>query len=184
MSHLENTPVVVEDTQHSEHYLIQHHLGPYSKSGNESYQEGLKEAARAVAAREEVTSPKTGILPAVSATASGGPLANPKHIRAQKDGKTPLEYLIYSVLADEAHVLKHGADKYGVRNWRQDAILASTYEGAMLRHFLAWAMGEDTDPDSGYSHLIHLRACAAVCLDAQKAGTFIDDRDRQESKDA
>ena len=107
---------------------------------------------------------------------------NPKHIQAQKEGKCPMEYLVYSALIEEAQVLKHGADKYGVRNWRRDKILASTYEGAMLRHFLAWAMGQDIDPDSGKSPLTHLRACCAVVLDAVEHGTLIDDRGRCESK--
>lgn len=106
---------------------------------------------------------------------------NPKYVQAQKDGKMPLEYLVYSVLVQDAIVHKHGADKYGVRNWREDAITASTYEGAMLRHFLAWAQGEDIDPDSGQPHLSHLRACCAVVLDADAHGKLIDDRDRKVS---
>ena len=108
---------------------------------------------------------------------------NPKLIQAQKDGKVPMEYLVYSVLADDARCHKNGADKYGVRNWLVDRILASTYEGAMLRHFLAWARGEDLDPDDDLPHLTHLRACCAIVLDAEKHGTLIDDRDRVESKD-
>jgi hypothetical protein len=108
---------------------------------------------------------------------------NPKHIQAQKEGKTPFEYLIYEVLAGDAEVHKSGADKYGVRNWRQDEILASTYEGAILRHFTAWAQGQDLDPDSGASHLYHIRACCAIILDADMRGTLIDDRDRVESKE-
>ena len=107
---------------------------------------------------------------------------NPKHIRAQKDGKCPMEYLCYPALMAEARVLKHGADKYGVRNWRIDKILASTYEGAIMRHLLAWATGADADPDSGESHLAHIRACCAVVLDAIAHDTLIDDRDRKESK--
>ena len=108
---------------------------------------------------------------------------NPKHIQAQKDGKNPMEYLVYSVLPLDAKCHKHGADKYGVRNWRKDKILASTYEGAILRHFLQWASGEDMDPDSGLPHLTHLRACAAVVLDAAEHGTLIDDRTRLETKE-
>jgi hypothetical protein len=107
---------------------------------------------------------------------------NPKLVQARKEGKIPLEYLVYSVLPDDAYVHKHGGDKYGIRNWRIDEILASTYEGAILRHFLSWAQGEDLDPDSGKSHLTHIRACCAVVLDAERAGKLIDDRDRKESK--
>lgn len=107
---------------------------------------------------------------------------NPKYVRAQKDCKTPMECLITSVLASEARVLAHGADKYGVRNWRLDEILASTYEGAMMRHLIAWMQGEDTDPDSGEPHLSHLRACAGVVMDADMHGKMVDDRGRMESK--
>ena len=107
---------------------------------------------------------------------------NPKHIQAMKEGKAPMEYLPYSVLADDARCHKGGADKYGVNNWLLDKIRATTYIGAMLRHLFAWACGQDLDPESGLSHLTHLRACCAIVLDAQKHGTLIDDRDRVESK--
>lgn len=108
---------------------------------------------------------------------------NPKYIQAQKDGKVRMECLVTSVLASEARVLAHGADKYGARNWRKDEILASTYEGAMMRHLFAWINGEDIDPDSGEPHLSHLRACAAVVMDADDHGKLVDDRNRMESKD-
>lgn len=107
---------------------------------------------------------------------------NPKHIQALKDGKAPLEYLVTSCFEDDAAVHKHGADKYGKFNWRVDEITASTYVGAMFRHLKAWTEGQDLDPDSGRSHLTHLRACCAVVLDAQKYGTLIDDRHVVESK--
>lgn len=108
---------------------------------------------------------------------------NPKHIRALKDGKVPYEYLVLSVLEDDAHVHKGGGDKYGIRNWTIDNILASTYIGAMFRHYKAWCEGEDLDPESGRPHLTHLRACCAVVMDGQKHGKLIDDRLKAESKD-
>jgi hypothetical protein len=108
---------------------------------------------------------------------------NPKHIQALKEGKTPLEHLVGGkVDAAEARVLAHGAGKYGVRNWRKDPILLKTYVGAIRRHLNAWADGEDLDPDSGESHLAHIRACCAVALDAMNQGTAQDDRLFMESK--
>ena len=101
---------------------------------------------------------------------------NPKQVRAEKDGKVPYEYLVLSVLEDDAYVHKHGGEKYGKRNWTIDEINASTYIGAMFRHYKAWAEGEDLDPDSGRPHLTHLRACCAVVMDADKHGKLIDDR--------
>lgn len=105
-----------------------------------------------------------------------GRKANPKQVQAEKDGKTPYEYLVLSVLEDDAHVHKHGGDKYGKRNWQLNEILASTYIGAMFRHYKAWSEGEDLDPDSGRPHLTHLRACCAVVMDGAKHGKLIDDR--------
>jgi hypothetical protein len=108
---------------------------------------------------------------------------NPKHVRALKDGKAPLEALIGGkVDAEEAWVLAHGGAKYGVRNWLLDPILLKTYVGAIRRHLNAWADGEDLDPDSGKSHLAHIRACCAVALDAMNHGTAVDNRLEMESK--
>ena len=111
------------------------------------------------------------------------PKDNPKHIRAQKDGKSQLEYLPVSMWPMDAAVHKTGGVKYGLRNWRLDSILASTYVGAMLRHLSAWIEGEDIDPESGYPHLTHLRACCAVVLDGNAYGKLVDDRLLCESKD-
>jgi hypothetical protein len=108
---------------------------------------------------------------------------NPKLIQALKDGKAPLEYLPTTCFDADARVHKHGADKYGVRNWRRDKILASTYYAASMRHLKAWFEGEDIDPDSGEHHLTHMRACGAVFLDAERHGCVIDDRNLVESKE-
>lgn len=107
---------------------------------------------------------------------------NPKYVQAQKDGKPRMEYLVGSVLRGDAAVHAHGADKYGERNWRVDAIKASTYEAAILRHFMAYFYDrEDVDPDSGLNHLYHIRACCAVMIDSEIHDTLIDDRDRGHS---
>ena len=108
---------------------------------------------------------------------------NPKLIQALKDGKVPLEYLLPTLWPGDAAIHKLGADKYGERNWRKNRIKASTYEGAILRHFMAWAAGEDIDPESGHSHLYHIRACCGVVLDSEMHGTLIDDRARVEAKE-
>lgn len=111
------------------------------------------------------------------------PRENPKLIQALKDGKAPLEYLILELMKGDSIVHRLGATKYGKCNWRQDKIKASTYKAAMLRHLLAWWLGEEVDPESGVSHLYHVRACAGIVLDAEAHGTLIDDRFLVESKD-
>ena len=108
---------------------------------------------------------------------------NPKLIQALKAGKAPLEYLVLSVLEGDARVHKSGADKYGIRNWLIDKIKASTYVAAILRHLVAWALGQDIDPESGESHLYHIRACCAILIYSKAHGTLIDDRLLVESKD-
>ena len=109
---------------------------------------------------------------------------NPKHIRAQKDGKVPMECVPWGAMAAVARVMAGGATKYGARNWRIDKILASTYEGAIARHaLLEWAQGADTDKDSGEHPLAHVAACCLVVLDAIQHGTLIDDRGRAETHD-
>ena len=107
---------------------------------------------------------------------------NPKYVQAMKDGKARMENIPLTVLDGDAAVHSLGADKYGRFNWRQDPILATTYVAAMLRHLTAWAGGEDLDPESGKSHLYHIRACCAVALDADIHGKLIDDRNKVESK--
>lgn len=109
---------------------------------------------------------------------------NPKAERAVADGKAPLEYLDPATFEAEAYVLKHGAERYGLRNYRDTPILLSTYVGAIERHLLAMRRGEDIDPDSGQPHWAHIRADCAVIAGAQEAGTAIDDRTTKESKAA
>ena len=107
---------------------------------------------------------------------------NPKAIRAQKEGKDPMDYLPLNTLRGPSRVLKGGADKYGRRNWREDEILATTYVGAILRHVAEWSEGSDVDADSGEHPLDHVVACCLVARDAMMNGTLIDDRKLTESK--
>ncbi len=64
-------------------------------------------------------------------------------------------------------VMGGGAYKYGVFNYRETKIAASTYHDAIMRHMQLWFDGEDSDPldsgegkppGSGISHLAHIMA--------------------------
>jgi hypothetical protein len=101
---------------------------------------------------------------------------NPKYVQAQKDGKAPLERLERAADEPISRVLQHGAEKYGARNWRRDAIRITTYVAAVRRHIAALNDGEDIDPDSGEHHMAHIGANVHVFLDALAHGTLIDDR--------
>ena len=74
-----------------------------------------------------------------------------------------------------AEVLSFGAEKYAAHNWRQ-GFDQSRLIGAAMRHLLAYNDGEDTDPESGLSHLAHLGCCVLFLLEHQAKGIGCDDR--------
>lgn len=59
-----------------------------------------------------------------------------------------------------AKVLTFGAKKYNDRNWERGMEWGRVY-AALQRHILAWWKREDTDPETGLSHLHHAAACIA-----------------------
>ena len=99
---------------------------------------------------------------------------NPK--KAQGQLKPCIHYIPASAILEEAEVMELGARKYGRYNWRSQHVDATTYYNAIFRHLAAWVEGEDIDPESGKSHLAHIRASAGILLDALKRGELIDDR--------
>lgn len=84
----------------------------------------------------------------------------------------------WSAIVWLGNVMAGGAYKYGVYNYRDTKIAASTYHDAIMRHFLLWADGEDTDRESGAPHLAHIMACCALYLDAYENGMATDDRSK------
>ena len=74
-----------------------------------------------------------------------------------------------------ACILGIGAKKYAPRNWEQGMDWSRPFD-ATLRHLNAWWGGENTDPDTGKSHLWHA-ACNIFFLIAYEArGKGKDDR--------
>lgn len=71
-------------------------------------------------------------------------------------GRKPERYdlLPFAALDEVARVYGMGAEKYEDWNWAKGYAWSLSL-GAMQRHISAWAQGEDTDPESGYSHLAH-----------------------------
>lgn len=102
------------------------------------------------------------------------PDSNPKTAFGMQ--KCPLHLVPPPALIAEAEVFGLGARKYGPYNWRQHAVSSSIYQAAALRHLMAWWEGQDTDPESGQSHLAHARACLGILLDAAAHGRLNDDR--------
>lgn len=73
--------------------------------------------------------------------------------------------------------LLDGAAKYGRGNYRASPVRASIYYDALKRHVNGWFSGRPCDPDSGLPDLAHALACLAIIVDAEAAGTLVDDRD-------
>lgn len=91
-------------------------------------------------------------------------------------GKPRMELLPPVALEEVAKVLTFGASKYGAWNWA-GGIVYSRLAGAALRHIFAWLRGEQTDPESGISHLGHAACCILMLLEFSSRGKDnLDDR--------
>lgn len=83
----------------------------------------------------------------------------------------PPAFLVYTATA-----FRDGARKYGPYNWRENAVIATTYVSAAQRHLASWFDGEELAEDSGVHHLAHAAACLAILIDCIETGNLKDDR--------
>ena len=90
-------------------------------------------------------------------------------------GKPRMDLLDRHALEQIAEVLGFGAEKYSAHNWR-GGIAMSRLLGAALRHIHAHNDGEDTDAESGLSHLAHAGCCLMFALRMEKDRPDMDDR--------
>jgi len=91
--------------------------------------------------------------------------------------KAPISTVSFPVMAELGVAMLEGALKYGKHNYREIGVRASVYLDACInRHLGAWIEGQDTDPDSGLSHLVKAIACLMIMRDAQMRGKLVDDR--------
>jgi len=70
-------------------------------------------------------------------------------------GKLQWSLLPFEALVGVVKVMMAGAKKYGVANWSRGMSWTICYDCAM-RHLYAWRTGEDSDSESGESHLSHV----------------------------
>jgi hypothetical protein len=137
----------------------------------------LVEPADSPAAEQAVTDKSFVLYPT---TEIGTPVrvesTNPKDRLGAK--KPPIMLIPPVALVHEAMAFKNGAytKGYGPFNWREKRVSAMTYIGAILRHVLQYLDGETHAKDSGVHHMGHLRASAAILLDAEVQGNLVDDR--------
>lgn len=90
--------------------------------------------------------------------------------------KAPMSTVSAAVLAEVGVAMLEGACKYGRHNYRAAGVRSSVYYDATMRHLMAWWEGEDTDPDSGMSHITKAITSLVVLRDAMIRGTCTDDR--------
>lgn len=90
-------------------------------------------------------------------------------------GKPRMDLLSTIFLEGVAKVLTFGAKKYAAHNWR-NGIEQSRLIGAAMRHLTAYNNGEDTDPESGLSHLDHLGCCVMFLRELRETHPHLDDR--------
>ena len=100
--------------------------------------------------------------------------SNPKDALGIK--KVPFSNIPIPVIAEVGLGMLEGARKYGKFNWRTVGVRASVYYDACIRHLAQWYEGEDTDRDSGLSHVTKAICCLVVLRDSMLAGNLTDDR--------
>lgn len=96
--------------------------------------------------------------------------SNPKQAFADK--KTPVAIGSGSMELWDCLGLLEGALKYGRSNYRVMGVRVSTYIDAARRHLLKFAEGEFCAPDTQVPHLVSVRACVGIILDAWTASAF------------
>lgn len=91
--------------------------------------------------------------------------------------KNRLELIPPELITEVGKILTFGAVKYSERNWELGMDWGRVY-GALQRHLWAWWVGEDTDPETGESHLAHAACCIAFLIAYEQRGVGNDDRPR------
>lgn len=81
-----------------------------------------------------------------------------------------------TVMAELGVAMLEGARKYGRHNYRVAGVRASVYVDAAFGHIMQWWEGEDTDKDSGLSHITKAIASLTVLRDAMIQSKLLDDR--------
>lgn len=97
-------------------------------------------------------------------------------------GKLKYELVSVRFMRGMVHVLTFGATKYASHNWRLGFAWSRPY-AALQRHLNDWWDGEDTDPETGVSHLYHA-ACELMFLaELMETRPELDDRFKTKSMD-
>lgn len=93
------------------------------------------------------------------------------------DNKPKLSFVAEfpNALVGVTRVLEFGAVKYARSNWKKGLPFTEVLD-SMMRHQIAWMNGEDTDPESGLSHLDHILCNALFLSELNRIKPDFDDR--------
>jgi len=83
--------------------------------------------------------------------------------RKDDQDKIRLDLIEPEFIEGVGEVLTFGAKKYEADSWQNVEDAENRYYGAVMRHLVAYRKGEETDPESGLSHLKHA-ACNIMFL--------------------
>lgn len=100
--------------------------------------------------------------------------------RKDDEGKTPYHLIAPELLEGVGQVLDFGARKYAPRNWELGMNWSRPFS-ALMRHMWAWWRGEQTDPETGMSHLWHAGCCLMFLMAYEQRKTGTDDRPQKPS---
>ena len=84
-------------------------------------------------------------------------------------GKLDYSLVPWDGLEDVVRVLMFGAKKYDRHNWRKVPDSTERYRAALLRHVIAYAQGEENDPETGLPHVAHAVCCSLFLLGKREA---------------
>ena len=154
------------------------------KTCNEPTFEGEEFCSHSCAVEADIVAGVTNALPAPPAlpgfaapTAPDSAPVAPAGLKFD-DGKVPLHLLPFDSLIEIAKVLQFGAKKYAPNNWRKGFVYSRLFR-AGIGHMISWWMGQDNDPETGFSHLAHAGCCVVFLLHFTLRGDSCND-DRSE----
>ena len=91
-------------------------------------------------------------------------------------GKLPFRLVPWDGFIEVVEVFKMGGSKYAPRNWENGLSYESTFD-SLMRHAIAWYLGEDNDWESGLHHMAHVAWNALVLVTYHMRGmVHLDDR--------
>ena len=118
-------------------------------------------------------------LPSCETPAHTHTSRRPSGVIKADGGKARLDLIPYDSLYLIADGFAYGAKKYTADSWRTgEWPTSSRVFASIMRHLTKWQTGEDTDPESGVSHLAHAGCQILMMLHytAEGTGVFEDDR--------